>query len=368
MLTTSAASAPATVATIAEAGGRPADGVAHAPGRAGHRQADDADPHDRRPDLAPPEATDPATERRHGQERGDRVRARERPGQPWNAEGGVEREREADVHRVLEAVEDEGRARVVQRVVPAQDVEVRGERGQTDAEADERVGHERGVVGRERAALEQRHDDRSREADVQAGGRDHDHEDEPQPPREPVPERRPVAARDRGRELGLHRRHDRHREEPVGELEERVRREIGERAAAFAVGEDEHDPRARSGSRSRSRPSTRTAAASCGPRRGAAWERSAGVPALASDAGQRARAIAAMPAVVPSPMSSIRPVSFRTRVHGDRTRRELREDEEQRDRPRRCSGSARTRRPRTADAPGASRSRARPVRRRTSAA
>ena len=67
-----------------------------------------------RADLPPPEAPDLAAERRHGGDRGDGVRAGERPGEPGNPERGVERQCEADVDRVLEAVEEERRPGVVQ--------------------------------------------------------------------------------------------------------------------------------------------------------------------------------------------------------------------------------------------------------------
>ena len=66
--------------------------------------------------------------------------------------------------------------------------------GRPDREADERVGEQRRVAGRERTALQARDDDRPRERDRHCGGGDDHGQGEAQRAREPVTQRRRVAA------------------------------------------------------------------------------------------------------------------------------------------------------------------------------
>ena len=182
---------------------------------------------------------------------------------------GKSSERAHDVQRVLEAVEQERRAGVLHRVEAAQRVEVDGERRAARPRTRQRVGDAGGVGGVERAPLEERGDDRLREPDVQRGRRDHQREDR---------------GADRARTGSGSRASCRRRtpiassgwiavvidtaNSPCGQLEERVRAEVHERAGSTCRWRAPARPRARSGWRSRSRPSTPRAGASCAT---AAW-------------------------------------------------------------------------------------------------
>ena len=67
---------------------------------------------------------------------------------PCDAEQRVEREREHDVDPVLDAVEQERRARVLHRVEAAQREEIRGEREESDREPRERLRGRGAVAAR----------------------------------------------------------------------------------------------------------------------------------------------------------------------------------------------------------------------------
>ena len=90
-----------------------------------------------------------------------------------DAERREQRDGEHHVDEVLDRIDHERRTRVVERVEPAQRVEVDGEGHEPDRERLERVGGDRGVVRPEPAA-HQNADHRLCERDEEHRGRQHE--------------------------------------------------------------------------------------------------------------------------------------------------------------------------------------------------
>ena len=184
------------------AGSRRADSTCNEPGDAGDRRGRNHRPRDGGRHPPPVDPVEVAVEHEERETRADEVGEGERERESGDAQPRVQRKRQHDVDDVLDAVDQERRARVEPRRERTQREEVQRERQQADRKRRQCVGNLDGVVRGERTALEERDDDGSRETEVERGRRrDHDR-GEPQPPRELRSERDEISSRRDDREFG----------------------------------------------------------------------------------------------------------------------------------------------------------------------
>ena len=170
------------------------------------------------------------------------VRAGKGDRETGDTERLVQRECQRDVERVLEAVQVERCARVLQRVERAQREQVDRERHQAQRESRHGVRDHGGVTAGERTPLEEGDDHGPGQRDEDRRARHDDEGRQPKPEGQPVAQFADIAATGRAGHLRRQRRHEGDGEQPVRKLEERVGTQVDERPAVAAVGEDEHDP------------------------------------------------------------------------------------------------------------------------------
>ena len=209
---------------------------------AGHGQGSRADPGQGGEEVGDGDASRPPAQGAQRRRRRHRIGGGEGQCQALHPEPRFEGQGQDDVEPVLEQIEEEGRAGVVEAVEAPKGEQVEREGQEAEGEGDQGAGGEVGRGRREGAPLEQEGDHGPGEEHV-AGRRRQDHQGhEAQAEGELAAEPVQVTPAGGPGQLGGERRHQGHGHQPMGELEEHVGAGVGRDAAGDPIGQHEHEP------------------------------------------------------------------------------------------------------------------------------